>query len=65
MSKVHNWRMVVYFKDYKVFYCETRILWHIMANILALAEGYLVTSAPFGGAYFWENPIFHRFILTY
>jgi len=36
---VHNKRMIVYFKDYKVFYCETRIFWHIMVNILALAEG--------------------------
>ena len=39
--------MIVYFKYKNVFYCETRILWHIMVNISALAEGYLGISAPF------------------
>ena len=55
--------MIVYFKDYKVFYCETRILWHIKANILALAHFWEPVS-PFAGAYFWDNPIYHMFILT-
>ena len=34
-------------------------------TVKLLHRAILVPLPPFGGAYFWENPIFHRFILTH
>ena len=48
--------MIVYFEEYKVIFCETRILWHIMANISALAENFLGSSAPFWICLFLGQP---------